>query len=615
MASDGASRCAILGVSAFYHDAAAALVSTSGDILFAAHEERYTRRKHDRSTPFHAMRAAVRFAAAEGWTIDEVAYYEDAALKADRKAHILSDLSDTAPKAHARLTAAPAVDERAAIRDAVGRLLGPQTQIAFDGLHHLSHACSAFLPSGFDEALTVVLDGVGEWDTGSAYQCRGRNLEKIWERRFPDSIGLFYSAMTQLAGFKVNSGEYKLMGLAPYGEPVFLDAFLQHVISPRPAPDYFTLNLAMFDFLRGRRMVSDALLALVGLDALPAEGALAKVHLDIAASAQAALEIVTGALVDDLLARTGQGRLCLAGGVALNCVNNAKLRALPGVDALFIQPAAGDAGGALGAALRRASTRPEFTPRPMTTVCLGSAYSQETAAEALARAGVRCWRRPDPADAYVREVAALLAQGQVGGWFQGRSEFGPRALGARSILARADDAGMQQRVNLKVKFRESFRPFAPSMLADDAAAVFDGCEASPYMLQTFTVRGADPVGPVRDDAVDEPRILTHLAQTGGRYPAVTHVDGSARVQTVSEDNGAFYDLLVAYKAATGTSVVINTSFNVRGEPIVETPSDAVDCFLGTDLDFLAIEGLIVSKADVDAELLDAARTRRIFARD
>lgn len=600
----GGSRPVVIGVSALYHDSGVAVVGTDGTVHFAAHEERFSRIKHDRRLPFGALSAAKDYCVEHGLQPHAYAYYEDPRLKRQRQAFNLGYMwARRAPKFRSFSSKVWSEREKDQVEAAVRSVFGADVSVDFSQQHHMSHAASAFFTSGYDEAVTLVLDGVGEWDTCSLYHCKGSAVEKIWHKEFPVGLGLFYSAITQLCGFKVNSGEYKLMGLAPYGDPVFFDLIKDRIAPERPAPDFFDLDMSCFDFLRGETMVSSKMLKLFGLTKLPHEGVQQKIHLDIAASAQKVLEWHVGRIVSYFMADTASGNLCMAGGVALNCVNNSAVAALDCVGSLYVQPAAGDAGGALGAALNKASRMQQFKAKPMPVPYLGRCYSKDQVRADLQKLGIENFLTFDSDDEFLDAVVGQLVDYRVGGWFHGRSEFGPRALGGRSILARADDTAMQSRVNLKVKFRESFRPFAPIVLNEDAPQVFDIDGPSPYMLRTYMVKDCEPAGSLKAGRLDEGDILAHLQKTVAPYPAITHVDGSARVQTVGPENGLVYDLLSRFKAETGAGILINTSFNVRGEPIVETPANAISCFLGTDIDFLAMEGTLVCKEDVPKPLL------------
>ena len=609
-------RYATLGISAFYHDSAAAIVLHDGEIAFAAQEERFSRIKHDKRFPFSALGAAKRWAESHAIEIQDAVFYESPSLKRERQAFHLGFLRGSGSRAFWR-TARNLweSDESETARRSLAKIFGPDLRLRFDCNHHLAHACSSFLVSGYDEAAAIVIDGVGEWATTSIFACRGTQMEPIWERRFPHSLGLYYSAFTQLLGFKVNSGEYKLMGLAPYGTPVYVDRILENVLRPTGDSSVFELNLQCFGFLQTERMVSETLLQLFDMRELPKEGSWSKQQLDIAASAQRTLEIICEALARHAIAITGQHKICLAGGVALNCVNNSKIHALPEVSDLFVQPASGDAGGALGAALCGARDSPDFRRRAMPVPYLGPNYSRKSVVLAARSRGIESAAYAiEDRDDYLNAVVDLLAEGSVVGWFHGRSEFGPRALGARSILSRADSLDAQRRVNALVKFRESFRPFAPVVLQDEADLWFEGCVSSPFMLETYPARAAQPAGHFLGEDANAAAIVDHLDLTRAPHPAVTHVDGSARVQTVACDGGIFWELLQRCRLRIGSSVLINTSFNVRGEPIVETPGDAMDCFLGTDIDALAIEGVLFRKAEISKGSLRASH-RAIYSLD
>ncbi len=578
----------VLGLSAFYHDSAAALVE-DGRIVAAAQEERFTRRKHDARYPAHAVACCLDEAGVALDEVDRVVFYDKPFLTFER---LIETAVAFAPRGFRSFAAAVPVWVREKLfqKDLLRRklhALAPDVdwnaRLLF-AEHHQSHAASAFYPSPFREAVVLTMDGVGEWATTSAAVGRGNDLEITREIHFPHSLGLLYSAFTYHTGFKVNSGEYKLMGLAPRGEPTYVRTILDHLIDLKP-DGTFRLDLDYFDFCTGLTMTNHRFDALFGGPARRPEAPLARRHRDLAASVQAVIEEAVLRLTRSLREETGIRRLCLAGGVALNCVANGKVARDGRFDDIWIQPAAGDAGGALGAALL-ASHRLFGAPRPagggpeaggaggdaMRGALLGPAFSPDAVRGALDAAGAR-YRELSDAD-LLDAAASALAAGQVVAWFQGRMEFGPRALGNRSILADARSPAMQQRLNLAVKRRESFRPFAPSVPRDHAADWFDLDRDSPYMLLTADVR------PARRAAI----------------PAVTHVDGSARVQTVDrETNPRYRALLDAFRAKTGCPVVVNTSFNVRGEPMVCTPADAVRCFLGTDIDCLAIGNCFLRK--------------------
>lgn len=599
----------ILGISCWYHDSAACLLE-DGRIVAAAQEERFTRKKHDAAFPLNATNYCLEAAGLSAGELDAVAFYDKPFLKFER---LLETYVSYAPRGFPSfLKAMPLwMKQKLWIPDLIRRELGYEGPIFYPE-HHESHAASAFFPSPFDEAAFLTIDGVGEWattswGTASRAGARGRGghrpvgdpampaeLEILAEQHFPHSLGLLYSAFTYFCGFKVNSGEYKLMGLAPYGEPRYVDRILEHLIDLKPDGS-FRLHMDAFTFAHGLTMTGRRFEELFDGPRRKAEAPLTQREKDLARSVQEVTESVVLAMARHVQAETGQENLCLAGGVALNCVANGRLQREGPFARIWIQPAAGDAGGALGAAYAAwhlalggaaaSSQSGEPLRDPMQGARLGPSFSEPDIRHALDQAGV-----PEQAvtDASTEQIltrtAALLAEGKVVGWFQGRMEFGPRALGGRSILADPRGEEVQRTVNLKIKFRESFRPFAPSVLAERADDWFDlrGAE-SPYMLLVAAVR--DAPGDARGD-------------TGGnnRIPAVTHVDGSARVQTVSEaSDPIFHALLRAFERETGCPVLVNTSFNVRGEPIVCTPSDAIACFLDTHMDALVMENILVEK--------------------
>jgi carbamoyltransferase len=591
----------ILGISAYYHDSAAALVA-GGVPVAAAQEERFSRRRHDPSFPAQAVRYCLEERGVRLDDLAAVAYYEDPRLKFRR---VLATLTGAAPMAFASfrhvlpswLSAGGKLHTLSTIRrelDALG--LGRTPDIVVRQ-HHESHAISAFAPSPYPSAAVLCIDGVGEWATTTLWHGQGNVVRPLAEIRFPHSLGMLYSAFTYFCGFKVDSGEYKLMGLAPYGQPRFAGLIRERLIDIKPDGS-FRLDLRYFEYLRGQVMTGAAFERLFGGPRRTAEGPLTEREFDLAASVQRVTEEVMLRLARTARERTGEAHLCLAGGVALNCVANGKVIEEGIFEEVWVQPAAGDAGCALGAAqavaLERGSGRPHLgTGRDaMSGALLGPEFSDEEIAAYLTAHGIP-HRRLDRA-ALVEEVAGHLADGRVVGWFQGRMEFGPRALGARSILGDPRDSGMQSTMNLKIKFRESFRPFAPAVLAADAKDYFDLRQDSPYMLLVASVAAAQQVETPSGGATGLD--LLHLQRS--TIPAVTHVDQSARVQTVTEeDNPAFHRLLTAFKARTGCPVLVNTSFNVRGEPIVCSPADAYACFMRTRIDVLAIGGFLVDKND------------------
>jgi carbamoyltransferase len=589
----------VLGISAFYHDSAAALVA-DGLPIAAAQEERFSRRRHDPGFPARAVRYCLEEAGADLGDVAAVAYYEDPALKFSRvlAGHAgaaplgFRSFSDTLPEWLSwKLRATRTVRSRLA---ELG--LGPVPDVV-TRRHHESHAGSAFLPSPYESAAVLCIDGVGEWATTTLWHGRDSRLRHLAEVRFPHSLGMLYSAFTYFCGFKVDSGEYKLMGLAPYGEPRFEQVIRDRLIDIKPDGS-FRLDMRYFAYLRGQVMTGRRFERLFGGPRRRPESPLTEREFDLAASVQKVTEDVILRQARTARRLTGETRLCLAGGVALNCVANGRVIDEGVFDEVWIQPAAGDAGGALGAALSVAAERGAPRPRlgdgqdAMSGALLGPSYSDEEIASYLDARGAP-YTRLGP-DALAGEVAKALAAGRIVGWFQGRMEFGPRALGARSILGDPRDPAMQTDMNMKIKFRESFRPFAPSVLAADAGEYFDLRQDSPYMLVVAPVAAAQRVEP--DDATQATG-LDLLRMPRSTIPAVTHVDSSARVQTVTETGSPDYHrLLVAFKRATGCPVLVNTSFNVRGEPIVNTPHDAYTCFMRTDIDLLALGGFLLDKS-------------------
>ena len=605
----------ILGISAFYHDSAAALVD-GGRIAAAAQEERFTRRKHDASYPHNAIAYCMEEAGIVPSDLDRVVFYDKPFLKFER---LLETYVAFAPRGYRSFAMAVPlwVKEKLFQKDLLRRKLKEldaevdwKERLLFTE-HHQSHAASAFYPSPFRDAVVLTMDGVGEWATTSVSIGHGNVLEMTREIHFPHSLGLLYSAFTYYVGFKVNSGEYKLMGLAPYGEPKYANVILDNLIDLKE-DGTFRLDLDYFDYCTGLQMTNDRFDDLFGEGARPPEGQLTQMHADLAASVQAVLEEAVLRMTRSLRAETGIPYLCLAGGVALNCVANGKILRDGQFDDIWIQPAAGDAGGALGAALA-ASHRLFDEPRQsmvledagiagdaMSGAYLGPEFPPDEVRSALDTAGGRYTVLPD--DELISAAADALADGKAVGWFQGRMEFGPRALGNRSILADARSPSMQRTLNLKVKNRESFRPFAPSVPIDDTADWFDIDRESPYMLLVADVKPER-----RNPAVSEPAKLLDIGLLNtprSDIPAVTHVDYSARVHTVSpETNPRYHALLKAFEERTGCPVVVNTSFNVRGEPIVCTPADAFRCFMGVDIEYMVIGNCFLRKEDQDPSLI------------
>jgi carbamoyltransferase len=591
---DGKESPYVLGLSCFYHDAAAALLK-EGEIVAAAHEERFTRKKHDARFPKNAIAYCLREAGIEDKDLRAVAFYDKPFTKFER---ILETHLAYAPKGlRAFLMAMPIwlkeklwPDEeiRAALPGFVGEIVY--------ATHHESHAASTFFASPFNDAAVLTVDGVGEWATTTIGRGERNTLTLLEELHFPHSLGLLYSAFTYYLGFKVNSGEYKVMGLAPYGEPKYSALIREHLIDAKEDGS-FRLNLDYFDYPVGLKMTNAKFAKLFGVPARARESALTQEHMDIAASLQEVTEDLMFHLALRAKATAGSKNLCLAGGVALNCVANGKLLRSGEFDHIFVQPAAGDAGGALGAAYVAwyslyGEPRTLHTPDAQKGSLLGPSYSDDEI-EAWLKEGNIPYTRVTEAARPAR-IAELLAESNVVGVLYGRSEFGPRALGSRSILADPRDPEMQSKLNLKIKFRESFRPFAPSVLEEYAHEWFELATESPYMLLTADVR-------------KDKRLSTEAKGRWGiewlkvpksEIPAVTHVDYSARVQTVDRERSpGHYAVIDAFRQKTGCPVVVNTSFNVRGEPIIETPEDAYRCFMRTDMDALALGSCILLKKE------------------
>lgn len=599
----------ILGISAFYHDSAASLI-IDDDIVAAAQEERFTRKKHDSGFPIHAIRYCLGEAGIQPNELDCVVFYDKPLLKFDR---IFETYMAFAPKGFRSFATSLPVwlkeklfqkkEMADALRTHLGKDVDWMKRLRFSE-HHLSHAASAFFPSPFEEAAILTMDGVGEWTTTSLAIGKGHQIDLIKEIHFPHSLGLLYSAFTYYTGFKVNSGEYKVMGLAPYGEPRYADAIKEHVIDIKDDGS-FSLNMSLFDYCTGLRMTNSRFDKLFGGPPRKPESILTQREMDLAASVQAVTEEVVIKLARNIAKKTGQKNLCLAGGVALNCVANGKLLREGIFDQIWIQPAAGDAGGALGAALAAnymMQDRPRRTQRmdSMKGSYLGPVFSQAQIETSLAKAGAVFKTLND--DELIVFTADQLAAGKAVGWMQGRMEFGPRALGGRSILADPRSPIVQKQLNLKVKFRESFRPFAPSVLREDVAEWFELDSDSPYMLLVADVAHSTRIA--MTDQQEQLFGIDKLNVPRSSIPAVTHVDYSARVQTVHpETNLRYHQLLTRFKELTGCPVLVNTSFNVRGEPIVCTPEDAFRCFMGTGIEVLVVGNSILIKDQQDASLL------------
>ncbi len=598
----------ILGLSAFYHDSAAALVDETG-IVAAAQEERFTRVKHDSGFPSHAIEYCLKEAGIGLGDVDFVAFYDKPFLKFER---LLETYLAFAPRGFKSFRMAIPVwlkeklFQKKLLKDELKQYAPDydwEKRLVF-AEHHQSHAASAFYASPFESAVVLTMDGVGEWATTSVGMGYGGGLEMAKEIHFPHSIGLLYSAFTYYTGFKVNSGEYKVMGLAPYGEPKYKQLILDNLVDLKK-DGTFRLDLDYFDYCTGLRMTNDKFDALFGAPARQPEQRLTQREMDLAASIQAVTEEIVLRLTRSLADETGSRNLCLAGGVALNCVANGKVLRDGRFEHMWIQPAAGDAGGALGAALA-AYHLYQGKPRhingamdAMSGSYLGPAFAQDDIEGRLTAVGAKFETLSD--DDLVNAVADALVDEKAVGWFQGRMEFGPRALGGRSILGDPRSPTMQKTLNLKVKYRESFRPFAPSVLAGDVSSWFELDSESPYMLQV-----ADVAKERRREMTNEEHALFGIEKLNvarSEIPAVTHVDYSARIQTVHEEtNPRYHALLEAFKARTGCPILVNTSFNVRGEPIVCTPEDAFRCFMGTEIERLAVGNCLLKKEDQDPSL-------------
>ena len=595
----------VLGISAFYHDSAAALIE-DGRIIAAAQEERFTRVKHDSNYPAHAIGYCLDAAGIGLDAVDYVAFYDKPFLKFER---LLETYVAFAPRGFASFSKAIPVWIKEKLFQKsmlVGKLKDAapefdwETRLLF-AEHHQSHAASAFFPSPFDDAVVLTMDGVGKWATASVAEGSGGNLVITREIHWPHSLGLLYSAFTYYTGFRVNSGEYKVMGLAPYGAPVFHDRILDNLIDLK-ADGSFRLNLDYFDYCTGLRMTNARFDALFDGPARGPDELLTQKHMDLAASIQSVTEEVMLRMTRALGAESGKKNLCLAGGVALNCVANGKLMRDGAFENIWVQPAAGGALGAAYLAYHRFQDGPRAsngTADAMAGSYLGPEFAQADIESRLTNAGAR-YAVLDR-DALIAAVADALAAQKAVGWFQGRMEFGPRALGARSILGDPRAPEMQKTLNLKVKFRESFRPFAPSVLREDVADWFDFDADSPYMPMVADVKAERQKAMSADEKALFGIDKLNIARSD--IPAVTHVDYSARIQTVHADtNPRYHALISAFKTRTGCPIVVNTSFNVRGEPIVCTPEDAFRCFMGTELDVLAIGNCVLLKADQDPAL-------------
>jgi carbamoyltransferase len=599
----------ILGISAFYHDSAAALI-IDGKIIAAAQEERFTRKKHDASYPFNAVEFVLSFAKIKLNDIDHIVFFEKPFLKFER---LLETYVAFAPKGFKSFAIAMPIWLREKLfqkKVLFGELkkhdanFNNEKKIYFSE-HHLSHASSAFFPSPFEEAIVLTADGVGEWATTTVAIGKGNNLEIKKEIHFPHSLGLLYSTFTYYAGFKVNSGEYKLMGLAPYGSPIYQDKIVNNLIDIKEDGS-FRLDQSYFNYATGLTMTNKKFHDLFGAEPRNSQkNQLTQFHMDMAASIQKVTEDIMIKLARSLKQEFQISNLCLAGGVALNCVANGKILKEKIFNNIWVQPAAGDAGGSLGAALalwhiEQNNPRKVNLDDDMQGSYLGPEYSDQEIQNELDKIGA-VYKIKDEED-LINQTADDLSSGEAIGWFQGRMEFGPRALGARSILGDPRSPTMQKNLNLKVKYRESFRPFAPSILKEDLAEWFDISDNSPYMLMVADI--------VKDKIIEmneEQKKLFGIEKLNikrSEIPAVTHVDYSARIQTVhKETNHKYYNLIKKFKEKTGCPILINTSFNVRGEPIVSTPEDAFNCFMGTELDKLILGNCYLDKKEQNKLLI------------
>tara|TARA_B100000795_G_scaffold214888_1_gene168698 strand:- start:822 stop:2660 length:1839 start_codon:yes stop_codon:yes gene_type:complete len=601
----------ILGISAFYHDSAACLLK-EGEILAAAQEERFTRKKHDASFPHYAIKYCIKEAGISADEIINVVFYEKPFLKFER---LLETYLSSAPKGFKSFTRAMPVwikdklFQKSILKKKLTKTLGTNInwgeRLLFSE-HHLSHAASAFYPSPFENAAVLTLDGVGEWTTTSLAIGKGKDLKVIKEIHFPHSLGLLYSAFTYYTGFKVNSGEYKVMGLAPYGEPKYLNLIKENLISVADDGS-FQLDMSYFDFATGLTMTNNKFDKLFGGPPRTSEMKITQREMDLAASVQKVTEDIIIQIAKGIAKETGERNLCLAGGVALNCVANGILLKKKIFDNIWIQPAAGDAGGALGAALSSYylhHAKERILPPKGDTMkgsFLGPSFSNKDIESELTKCGAKFIKLSE--NELIEKVSSAIADEKAIGWMQGRMEFGPRALGGRSIIADPRSPQMQKQLNLKVKYRESFRPFAPSILREDVNEWFDHNADSPYMLLVADVKKDKHCSITAEE--EELFGIDKLNIQRSVVPAITHVDYSARLQTVhSNTNPRYHALISKFKDKTGCPIVVNTSFNVRGEPIVCTPTDAFKCFMGTDLDLLAIGNYLLLKEEQDDILRD-----------
>ena len=593
----------ILGISAYYHDSAAALIK-DGNIIGAAQEERFTRKKHDANFPTHAIRFCISEAKINLCDIHYIVFYEKPLLKFDR---LIETHLAYAPSGFHPFHSAMSVwlESKLHLKRILKRELSRLGNCKANSLppilfntHHQSHASSAFFPSPFNEAAVLCLDGVGEWATTTGWIGKGNSLKPLWQMNFPHSLGLLYSAFTSFSGFRVNSGEYKLMGLAPFGEPKYTNLILNKLLDLKDDGS-FRINMDYFDYATGMKMTNDLFAGLFDSSPRKPESAITQFEMDVAASIQNVTEKIVLRLVKTIKNETGQDNLCLAGGVAHNCVVNGKIFRNKVFEKIWVQPASGDSGGAIGAAFsvwhqKLERPRANQAADKMLGTYLGPQYSSNEVASFLDAAGAK-YEKLDRIKIF-NKTASLIANGNVVGWFQGRMEFGPRALGSRSILGDPRDKSMQSKINQNIKYRESFRPFAPSVLSDRVSDYFELDEECPYMTLVSKINKSMRI---KVDAAHQNKAgLETLKLIRSKIPAVTHIDYSARVQTVKkEENSDFHALLEAFDSMTDCPVLVNTSFNIRGEPIVCSPSDAYQCFMNTEMNHLVIENFLLSKKD------------------
>ena len=600
----------ILGISAFYHDSAASLIK-DGDIIAAAQEERFTRKKHDAGFPHHAIAYCIEEAKIAASDVNHVVFYEKPFIKFER---LLETYLAFAPRGFRSFASAMPlwIKEKLfqktflvkKLTESLGDSINWRERLLFSE-HHLSHAASAFYPSPFESAAVLTLDGVGEWTTTSLAVGKGKDLKVIKEIHFPHSLGLLYSAFTYYTGFKVNSGEYKVMGLAPYGKPKYANIIKEKLITVAEDGS-FQLDMSFFDYATGLTMTNKKFDALFGGPPRKSESELTQREMDLAASIQKVTEEIVVQLAKAIAKETGEKNLCLAGGVALNCVANGILLREKIFDNIWIQPASGDAGGALGAALSAyhlmlSQQRLVNSFDSMKGSFLGPQYSQQETEQRLSRVGAIFTVVSDKE--LINVTSQALIEGKAIGWSQGRMEFGPRALGGRSIIADPRSPNVQKQLNLKVKYRESFRPFAPSVLREDVSDWFELDTDSPYMLLVADVAEAKRIS--TNEHEQNLFGIQKLNVLRSEIPAITHVDYSARVQTITEEtNPRFYQLISKFKELTGCPVIVNTSFNVRGEPIVCSPEDAFNCFMGTEIDLLVVGNCVLKKERQDMNLIN-----------